>query len=185
LTRRKRSPCSRHSKLVFLETPKQSNPSAQKREEAVKQLETYLEKFGSVHHSRHRSHKSGSAHAPRKNSSLKNPSSFKSASAKRQDGRLSAAVALAKSWPRKTASNSKKGAAEDLAESVSADLQRLKTEMRNSPRTQAKENSSAAATSLHSSSPKKQQPSWELRRHARHAPIQTRARISRSHSPRR
>jgi len=46
-----------------------------------------------------------------------------------QDGRISQAVALAKIMAREDGVEFEKGAAEDLAESVSADLQRLKTEI--------------------------------------------------------
>jgi len=74
-----------------------------------------------------------------------------------------------------------KGAAEDLAESVSADFSASKPKLRNSPRTQAKENSSAAATSLHSSSPKKTATVWELADMLATRQSKTRARISRSH----
>ncbi len=47
----------------------------------------------------------------------------------RQDDRLSSAVALAKVMAKEEGVEFEKGAAEDLAESVSADLQRLKTEI--------------------------------------------------------
>jgi DNA polymerase-3 subunit delta len=47
----------------------------------------------------------------------------------KQDDRLSAAVALAKVMAKEDGVEFEKGAAEDLAESVSADLQRLKTEI--------------------------------------------------------
>lgn len=47
----------------------------------------------------------------------------------RQDDRLSSAVALAKVMAKEDGVEFEKGAAEDLAESVSADLQRLKTEI--------------------------------------------------------
>jgi DNA polymerase III subunit delta len=46
-----------------------------------------------------------------------------------QDQRIAAAVALAKSLAREQGIDFEKGAAEDLAESVAADLQRLKTEL--------------------------------------------------------
>src|SRR4029453_12291939 len=46
-----------------------------------------------------------------------------------QDQRSLAAVALAKSLAREQGIDFEKGAAEDLAESVAADLQRLKTEI--------------------------------------------------------
>ncbi|HLK06043.1 MAG TPA: DNA polymerase III subunit delta [Candidatus Acidoferrum sp.] len=115
--------------LVFLEEAEVIESLAEKkREEAVKALETYLENPASftilVLEAAHLDQRMRLAKLLVEKSLV-----VQVGLGEKQDDRISAAIALAKVMAREDGVEFEKGAAEDLAESVSADLQRLKTEI--------------------------------------------------------
>ena len=115
--------------LVFLEDAEAiESLGDKKRDEAVKQLETYLENpapFTILV-----IEATGLDQRMRLAKLLAEKSLVVQVGlGEKQDDRLSAAVALAKIMAKEDGVEFEKGAAEDLAESVSADLQRLKTEI--------------------------------------------------------
>jgi len=115
--------------LVFLEDAEAiESLGDKKREEAVKQLETYLENSAPftilVIEATNLDQRMRLAKLLAEKSLV-----VQVGLGEKQDGRLSAAVALAKVMAKEDGVEFEKGAAEDLAESVSADLQRLKTEI--------------------------------------------------------
>ena len=115
--------------LVFLEDAEAvESLGDKKRDEAVKQLETYLENpapFTILV-----IEATGLDQRMRLAKLLTEKSLVVQVGlGEKQDDRISAAVALAKVMAKEDGVEFEKGAAEDLAESVSADLQRLKTEI--------------------------------------------------------
>jgi len=115
--------------LVFLEDAEVIDElSDKKRDEAVKQIESYLEDPASF--------TILIIEAQRLDQRMRLSKLLAEKSlvvevglGDRQDDRISSAVALAKVMAKEDGVEFEKGAAEDLAESVSADLQRLKTEI--------------------------------------------------------
>ena len=115
--------------LVFLEDAEAiESLGDKKRDEAVKQLETYLENPAPftilVIEATNLDQRMRLAKLLAEKSLV-----VQVGLGERQDDRLSTAVALAKVMAKEDGVEFEKGAAEDLAESVSADLQRLKTEI--------------------------------------------------------
>jgi DNA polymerase III subunit delta len=115
--------------LVFLEDAEAIESFGdKKRDEAVKQLETYLENPAPftilVIEATNLDQRMRLAKLLAEKSLV-----VQVGLGEKQDDRLSAAVALARVMAKEDGVEFEKGAAEDLAESVSADLQRLKTEI--------------------------------------------------------
>ncbi|HWZ97111.1 MAG TPA: DNA polymerase III subunit delta [Candidatus Dormibacteraeota bacterium] len=115
--------------LVFLEDAESIESFAEKkREDAVKQLESYLENPASftilVIEATSLDQRMRLAKLLVEKSLV-----VQVGLGEKQDDRLGAAIALAKVMAKEDGVEFEKGAAEDLAEAVSADLQRLKTEI--------------------------------------------------------